>query len=602
MKKISKIFAGFVLLATTGLAFLPSVNKTVVIKASTKEVDPRMIKPECPEFVLEDASQIWDGTSVAESYEGGDGSETNPFQIATAAQLKKFQSESNVKDYGKGLHYLITRDIDLNNKAWTPISREGAAKYGYYFSGHLSGKYNDNGVTKSHLIANLSITQSSAQGWGFFHTLKNSTIEYLTFQGSFDVKDRAGSLAYYTDTVDVSHVDSFVNITIESTSSVTSNIGYVGGIVGNAAAKTNFSFCRYAGDIVVNKMYYTAANGGIVGQGKNSTFTSCDNYGKVAATKFVGGIIGYGNSTNIVTDCYNLGNVKGCGEAGGIIGDSITDTVSNCKNYGNIEYVESGNSKTPGSKKGYGGIIGWATTNSKILASTCGEDVIITASGGNSGYLSGYAGAGCEIDCEGSIYKILGTSMTPYGFNNNLKVVKKFCETIIGYASVVSGNAYTPNDANLAAPEGRTFNGWYVDETLLTPFEDGTELTTGMTLYSRFALDYAVILDEIKATSSCTEYGRLPEFLEEISFLTDTEQENMMAESFTDYGGYVVTVAEKLAAMAGRIGDPSSSSTGINSIDITSNQNITLLCVLLISTCVISVSCLLIVKKRKKSK
>ena len=81
-------------------------------------------------FLFVQAVQIvcaWNG-SIATSYAGGDGSQSNPYQIATAEQLALLAH--NVNDEGitySGQYFILTNDIDLfglngtDTIQWTPI-------------------------------------------------------------------------------------------------------------------------------------------------------------------------------------------------------------------------------------------------------------------------------------------------------------------------------------------------------------------------------------------------------------------------------------------------------------------------------------------------
>lgn len=45
-------------------------------------------------FAEESTVSVWDGNSVATAYESGDGTEANPYEIATAEQFAYLQNKS----------------------------------------------------------------------------------------------------------------------------------------------------------------------------------------------------------------------------------------------------------------------------------------------------------------------------------------------------------------------------------------------------------------------------------------------------------------------------------------------------------------------------
>ena len=107
------------------------------------------------------------------------------------------------------------------------------------------------------------------------------------------------------------------------------------------------------------------AVGGILGASTKGVVTNCYNLGNINATmpnagigNAIGGIIGF--SVDSVTDCYNVGDLKGSSltgacRVGGIVGNGAT-LAENCYNIGSIE-----SSNTSGEPSA-GGIVGAAGT------------------------------------------------------------------------------------------------------------------------------------------------------------------------------------------------------------------------------------------------
>lgn len=61
-----------------------------------------------------DTINIWDGTT-ATVFAGGEGTEASPYQIKTAAQLRKMAAEFGKDSDGNSLYYVLTADIYLND-------------------------------------------------------------------------------------------------------------------------------------------------------------------------------------------------------------------------------------------------------------------------------------------------------------------------------------------------------------------------------------------------------------------------------------------------------------------------------------------------------
>lgn len=115
----------------------------------------------------------------ADSYAGGDGSKTNPYEIATAEQLAKLASDVNNGNTFRGKYFKLTADIDLSGGIWMPIGK-------YYNYGNVNnrlffGKFDGNG----HVIKNMHIQWEDADDnaksvWGLFSTLQGESSTNLT--------------------------------------------------------------------------------------------------------------------------------------------------------------------------------------------------------------------------------------------------------------------------------------------------------------------------------------------------------------------------------------------------------------------------------------
>lgn len=116
----------------------------------------------------------------ANSYAGGDGSKTNPYEIATAEQLAKLARDVNNGNTFRGKYFKLTADIDLSGGIWMPIG-----KYYNYGNGKnrlFFGKFDGNG----HVIKNMHIqwedvdARKAKSVWGLFSTLQGESSTNLT--------------------------------------------------------------------------------------------------------------------------------------------------------------------------------------------------------------------------------------------------------------------------------------------------------------------------------------------------------------------------------------------------------------------------------------
>ena len=118
----------------------------------------------------------------ADSYAGGDGSKTNPYEIATAEQLAKLARDvnnGNTPQAFLGKYFKLTADIDLSGGIWMPIG-----KYYNYGNGNgnnrlFFGKFDGYG----HVIKNMHIQWEGTDAWsawGLFSTLQGASSTNLT--------------------------------------------------------------------------------------------------------------------------------------------------------------------------------------------------------------------------------------------------------------------------------------------------------------------------------------------------------------------------------------------------------------------------------------
>lgn len=244
------------------------------------------------------AVDAWDGT-VAESYAGGSGSDTDPYLIATPEQLAKLRCD----DSTAGKYYKLTSDIYLNDvskenwtesaRGWYAYSDEAEVK----FCGHLDGD--------GHTVYGLYYNGSEGYFGLFCRTqdyANNVSIANLCMSDASvtTTGDYAGALVgfHYNNTLGYT----FENCIINDTVCITANT-YAGGLVGLSQSNTIVKSCAsyatvsaankggFAGCFKANTKSLTISNSFAIGNafvGNGTATTVTNSYENVDATAIPG--------------------------------------------------------------------------------------------------------------------------------------------------------------------------------------------------------------------------------------------------------------------------------------------------------------------------
>ena len=286
----------------------------------------------------------------ASPFSGGDGSEANPYLVATPEALNAIRNNPSA-------HYRQIADIDMS--AW-----------GNWEGTNLYGSYNGNGFT----IRNLKITHNDknrkSTWFGLFESVFHATVKNVnlvnidysinTIVGNYAFYGMAiGGIAAWADSANIENCSVSGKINIQE--------GYfyeIGGILGHSHGKVTVKNCTNAASIKTvtghteKDCETILACGGIAGQiDGDDVIEHCTNIGSLNITSnnnaYVGGIIGNALYSAFITDCLNSGNilvnlpVNGLDEpprypfeciTGGILGKGKS-TISTCINYGSIDAV-----------------------------------------------------------------------------------------------------------------------------------------------------------------------------------------------------------------------------------------------------------------------
>ena len=178
----------------------------------------------------------WDATNLDANFDGGDGSEANPYIIASPRALLNFRSAENYTTFNKNnrRYYLVTENIDLGGINIGSASDE-------LFSGVIDGNYKH--------IKGLKIdTDESGRGDisllgrigdGDKPVVKNFIIDDVEINTSGTANYYVGALVSYVGSKAVVYNSGVLSGTITIGEMNTSKKNYIGSLVGFIADKNN---------------------------------------------------------------------------------------------------------------------------------------------------------------------------------------------------------------------------------------------------------------------------------------------------------------------------------------------------------------------------
>lgn len=278
----------------------------------------------------------------ANSYAGGDGSKTNPYEIATAEQLAKLASDvnnGNTPQAFLGKYFKLTADIDLSGGIWMPIGK-------YYNYGNdngnnrlFFGKFDGNG----HVIKNMHIQWEGTEArsaWGLFSTLqgasstnlttvtnliiKNATVEkkpgFEPYGPDYKVGVVAGEIYGNTELSNIIIRGSEIKDNDETYQ--INNESKIGGIAGNVQTDSKnetFRIFNIAADTQINMLKNTSVH--------NDKFHIAQGFGRFSYDMNGGGNIIEPTNIYLFGNRLNIENTSTKINKGGI--------TANCQNEGN---------------------------------------------------------------------------------------------------------------------------------------------------------------------------------------------------------------------------------------------------------------------------
>ncbi len=297
----------------------------------------------------------WDGTT-SPAFAYGTGTSIDPYLIATGSDLAYLASQVNAGQTYEGVYFNLVNDIDLDNRAWSPIGN-----YDNSFRGVFDGA--------GHSIKNCTITTSSTfptdtmYTYGIFGSIGGGTGTRTEVKNTqFDNIDISiTSTGTMTGTVQRGYSIGFVTGTMFKNSTV-SNVVVKGSTVNannNISIRSNYQRVLVGG--IAGETLGDATMSTAPSDPGSSLWYSIDNcYVKAdftlarittssrtyAAQYSIGGIIGRIRTQGVwPTNCLYEGNINAYGFIGPLFGTLLTsssygtaqyDGMWNGNNYGNL--------------------------------------------------------------------------------------------------------------------------------------------------------------------------------------------------------------------------------------------------------------------------
>lgn len=266
----------------------------------------------------------WDGTTKA--HPSGSGTKASPYQISNGAELAWFAEQVNSGN--KNLCAVLTKDIDLNGKSWTPIAMQ--AKDEDAFAGTFDGQ--------GHGIHGLAVVTEKigdrCYGGLFGNLGKNGVIKNVRVSGVVKQMLGSGNLSAsdklnYTvggiagrSTGVIYDCESSVVLTNGVTYS---NCNYMGGFVGYQHGGVIEACESYAILYKNGNANFQNGFGGVTGCSTNASlirYTNSHVFIDLGSTVLsnVGGITGTLSGTSQIRECRNTGIINhGCGIVGSVL-------------------------------------------------------------------------------------------------------------------------------------------------------------------------------------------------------------------------------------------------------------------------------------------
>lgn len=290
------------------------------------------------------------------TFSGGSGTVSDPYRVSTAADLKAMSDAVAAEHSYAGEYFKLTADIDTTGSGFVPV--------GYYVSSSstpFAGSFDGDG----HSVT-LALSLNDRCGIALFgyaggaNSNVPARITNVTVKGTVSSSNSGSGAASTSGQYVAGIVGCAKNVEVENCVNEASITGYmnVGGIVGSNATSYNdgdFSYvsirnCANKGDVKSSYIYGPGQTGGIIGlfgpTERPSALSNCYNIGTVRGDNMIGGLIGRACAIYQNGDRYSW-TVEKCFSAGNVVNNSNNIMENNINALiGSVETTSGGNVRT----------------------------------------------------------------------------------------------------------------------------------------------------------------------------------------------------------------------------------------------------------------
>ena len=223
------------------------------------------------------AAGLWDG-SAADAYNGGSGTEADPYIIATAEQLRKLVTDTETE----GKYYTLTTDIRLNDETadnWADSLNSNEWVTLYNGDTRFKGTFNGGGHNISGLLYRATAKHEGHRA-GLFPVVGAGALitNFSVSDSKMSVGWCGGAAAGYTELDSAENFPKFSYIDVRSTVNITGTV--VGGVLGGGSF-ADFDNCCVTAELsgrdeLADTPYGTAGDLWGIG-GVNDVFYSISN-------------------------------------------------------------------------------------------------------------------------------------------------------------------------------------------------------------------------------------------------------------------------------------------------------------------------------------